>query len=56
MHEFFAESGAAVGGLHHVGIPDRFVTHGSMTQLLDEVGLSAARLAERLRAIVRGRA
>jgi 1-deoxy-D-xylulose-5-phosphate synthase len=56
VHEFFAESGLAVGALHHFGIPDRFVTHGSMAELLDEVGLSAGRLAERVRAIVRGRA
>jgi 1-deoxy-D-xylulose-5-phosphate synthase len=56
VHEFLAEAGLAAGALHHVGVPDRFVTHGSMTQLLDEVGLSADRLVERLRALVKGRA
>lgn len=56
VHEFFAESGREAGGLHHLGIPDRFVTHGSMGQLLEEVGLSPVRLVERVRAIVRGRA
>ena len=56
VHEFLAESRLEVGGLHHLGIPDRFVTHGSMGQLLEEVGLSPARLAERVRTIVRGRA
>jgi 1-deoxy-D-xylulose-5-phosphate synthase len=54
--EFFAESGTAVGALHHCGLPDRFITHGSVPQLLEEVGLSPARLAERVRRIVRGRA
>ncbi len=56
VHEFFAETGLAAGGLHHVGLPDRFVTHGSPGQLLEEVGLSPARLAERVRLLLRGRA
>ncbi len=56
VHEFFAERRLEVGGLHHLGIPDRFVTHGSMAQLLDEVGLSPARLIERVRGILKGRA
>jgi 1-deoxy-D-xylulose-5-phosphate synthase len=56
VHEFFSESGLAVGALHHIGLPDRFVTHGSMAQLLDEVGLSPAALAARVRAFVKGRA
>jgi len=56
VHEHLLESGLAAGSLHHVGIPDRFVTHGSMTQLLDEVGLSAQVLTTRVRGIVKGRA
>jgi len=56
VHEFFAESGQTPGALHHIGLPDRFVTHGSMTNLLDEVGLSAAALAARVRGFVKGRA
>jgi len=56
VHEYLTESRLEAGGLHHFGIPDRFVTHGSMAQLLEEVGLSPARLTERVRAIVRGRA
>jgi 1-deoxy-D-xylulose-5-phosphate synthase len=56
VHEFFAESGLAAGGLHHLGLPDRFVTHGSPGQLLEEVGLSPARLAERVRHLLKGRA
>ncbi len=56
VHEFFSESGVPVGGLHHIGIPDRFVTHGTVAQLFEEIGLSPARLVERVRGIVRGRA
>ncbi|HET6277568.1 MAG TPA: transketolase C-terminal domain-containing protein, partial [Candidatus Polarisedimenticolia bacterium] len=54
--EFFAESETEVGALHHCGIPDRFVAHGSMPQLLEEIGLSPARLTDRVRRILRGRA
>ncbi len=56
VHEFFAESGTPVAGLQHLGIPDRFVTHGSVGQLFDEIGLSPSRLTERVRTLVRGRA
>ena len=56
VHEELAASGVAVPALHHVGLPDRFVTHGSVGQLLEEVGLSPARVAERLRPLLRGRA
>ena len=56
VHEFLCESGLAAGALHHIGLPDRFVTHGSMSHLLDEVGLSPAALASRLRTFVKGRA
>jgi 1-deoxy-D-xylulose-5-phosphate synthase len=54
--EFFAESGIGCGALHHCGLPDSFITHGSVPQLLDEVGLSPAALTERVRRILRGRA
>ena len=56
VHEFFAETSLPAPALHHLGVPDRFVTHGSMAQLLDEVGLSPARLVPRVRALARGRA
>ena len=56
VHEHLAEAGIGTGALHHFGIPDRFVTHGSVGQLLEEVGLSPARLLERLRPLLRGRA
>ena len=56
VHEFFVENGGAPAELHHIGVPDRFVTHGSMGQVLEEIGLSTARLVPRVREIVRGRA
>jgi 1-deoxy-D-xylulose-5-phosphate synthase len=56
VHEHLQEAGLTPGALHHVGLPDRFVTHGSMSQLLDEVGLSAQALIPRVRSFVKGRA
>ncbi len=56
VHEFFVEGGSAPGSLYHLGIPDRFVNHGSMPQVLEEVGLTPSRLVPRVREIVRGRA
>jgi 1-deoxy-D-xylulose-5-phosphate synthase len=56
VHEHLSEAGIGTGSLHHIGIPDRFVTHGSVGQLLEEIGLSPARLVERLRPLLRGRA
>jgi 1-deoxy-D-xylulose-5-phosphate synthase len=56
VHEYLQESGLQAGTLRHIGLPDRFVTHGSMSQILDEVGLSAQSLAPRVRSFVRGRA
>jgi 1-deoxy-D-xylulose-5-phosphate synthase len=39
-----------------VGLPDRFVTHGSPAQLYEEVGFTGARIAERILAAVGERA
>jgi 1-deoxy-D-xylulose-5-phosphate synthase len=35
-----------------VGLPDRFVTHGSLKLLHEEVGFTAERIADRIRAAV----
>jgi 1-deoxy-D-xylulose-5-phosphate synthase len=56
VHEFFQETGLPVGALRHLGVPDRFVTHGTPAQLLDEVGLSPAKVADQVRALLKGRA
>ena len=37
-------------------LPDRFITHGSVGQLLEEVGLTPALLVDRLRPLLRGQA
>ena len=37
--EWFIQQGAGLPRLHHRGIPDRFITHGSRSDLLKEVGL-----------------
>lgn len=34
-----------------IGVPDRFIPHGSHGQLLEEAGLSPARIAERIRGL-----
>ncbi len=56
VHEHLQEAGLAAGTLRHLGLPDRFVTQGSMMQLLDEVGLSPQGLTDRVRELVKGRA
>jgi 1-deoxy-D-xylulose-5-phosphate synthase len=56
VHEALAVGGLPAPALHHFGLPDRFVTHGSVGQLLEEVGLSPLRIAERLKTLLRGRA
>jgi 1-deoxy-D-xylulose-5-phosphate synthase len=56
VHEFLAEAGIGPVALHHVGLPDRFITHGTVAQLLEEIGLSPARLVDRLKPLFRGRA
>jgi 1-deoxy-D-xylulose-5-phosphate synthase len=47
--EALCEEEASAQSLHHFAVPDRFVTHGSRNELLEEVGLSPARIAERAR-------
>ena len=56
VHEFLAEAGIVPVALHHVGLPDRFITHGTVAQLQEEIGLSPARLVDRLKPLFRGRA
>jgi 1-deoxy-D-xylulose-5-phosphate synthase len=56
VHEWFAEAGIAAPLLHAEGLPDRFITHGTVAQLFEELGLTPARIADRLRPLLRGRA
>ena len=46
--EALAEMGNSELPLVHFAVPDRFVTHGSRNELLEEVGLSPARIAARV--------
>jgi len=47
--EALVDRGALPRHLTRLGIPDRFVEHGGRPELLDRVGLSPARIAERCR-------
>jgi 1-deoxy-D-xylulose-5-phosphate synthase len=52
--ETLSDSGLAPRILR-VGLPDRFVTHGSPALLHEEVGFTPQRIAERIEAVVGGR-
>jgi 1-deoxy-D-xylulose-5-phosphate synthase len=44
--EALEEDGLSIQGVVRMGLPDAFVTHGTRDQLLEDVGLTAERLAE----------
>jgi 1-deoxy-D-xylulose-5-phosphate synthase len=52
--ETLSDAGIGVGGLRilRVGLPDRYVTHGSPALLHEEVGFTGERIAERVEAAV----
>jgi 1-deoxy-D-xylulose-5-phosphate synthase len=55
--ERLSDAGLAAGGVGggrilRVGLPDRYVTHGSPKLLHEEVGFTGARIAERIEAAV----
>ncbi len=50
--ECLSEDGAAVPRILRVGLPDRYVTHGSPALLHEEVGFTAERIAERIEAVM----
>jgi 1-deoxy-D-xylulose-5-phosphate synthase len=55
--ETLSDAGVAAGGVGgtrilRVGLPDRYVTHGSPALLHEEVGFTGARIAERIEAAV----
>jgi len=47
--EALVDRGALPRHLTRLGIPDRFIEHGDRSELLDRIGLSPARIAERCR-------
>jgi 1-deoxy-D-xylulose-5-phosphate synthase len=52
VSEWFHAGGGSLPLLHHRGIPDRFITHGSVEELLREVGLDGDALAGGVRDIL----
>jgi 1-deoxy-D-xylulose-5-phosphate synthase len=50
--ESLSEEGVAAPRILRVGLPDRYVTHGSPALLHEEVGFTAERIAERVEAAV----
>ena len=48
VHEALTEMGLGEHRMIRFAVPDRFVTHGSRNELLEEVGLSPARIAGRV--------
>ena len=47
--EALADEGVSGTRVVRLGLPDRFIEHGSRGDLLDRYGLSATRIAERCR-------
>ena len=48
--ETLNEAGGAPTRILRVGVPDRYVTHGAPALLHEEIGYTAERIAERVRA------
>jgi len=48
VHEALVEMDLGGGPLAHLAVPDRFVTHGSRGELLEEVGLTPSRIASKI--------
>ena len=53
--EVLAEEGLTGVRCHRMGIPDRFLEHGTRAELLDELGLTAKGIAREARAILEER-
>ena len=45
VHETLNRIGLDGGAIHHLGIPDVFIEHGSRKDLLDEIGLSPEKIS-----------
>ena len=52
VYEACQESGALPRVLRHIGLPDRFIQHGSREELLQEAGLSEADITKKIAAIL----
>ena len=49
--EFAQEQGNSDAVIDRMGIPDRFIEHGSVSKLLNEIGLTAAHAEGRILSI-----
>ncbi|AMX82948.1 1-deoxy-D-xylulose-5-phosphate synthase [Geobacillus subterraneus] len=50
--EFAHDHGYHQAVIERMGIPDRFIEHGSVSELLREIGLTAAHVADRIKTIM----
>jgi 1-deoxy-D-xylulose-5-phosphate synthase len=50
--EFAHDNGYHQAVISRMGIPDKFIEHGSVTKLLEEIGLTAKNAVERIQAMV----
>ena len=50
--EAINDAGGAPVRILRVGVPDRYVTHGAPAKLHEEIGFTAERIAERVRAAI----
>ena len=50
--ELLADEGLACLKVERMGIPDSFVEHGTRAELLEDLGLTTASIAQRARALV----
>lgn len=50
--EFAHDHGYHQAVIHRMGIPDRFIEHGSVKELLQEIGLTTAHVVERVKTII----
>lgn len=53
--EFYARQGIHGMELTPIGLPDQFIEHGSVAQLLEAVGITAQRIAEEVKTIMPAR-
>ncbi|MBM3333688.1 1-deoxy-D-xylulose-5-phosphate synthase, partial [Candidatus Sumerlaeota bacterium] len=54
--EALSARGTDTSLVHCIGLPDRFIEHGETTALFERYGLSAPRLAEHVRSLIKTRA
>jgi 1-deoxy-D-xylulose-5-phosphate synthase len=52
VYEACQRARIAFSVMHHMGLPDRFVEHGSREELLAELGLTAAQIADTVAAVL----